>query len=221
MASVYFHDRREAGDHVYQAMIAQAGTAPVAVVALGTEATVTAAQVATLFRAPLHLFMSEEVSVPGNLVVGTVDSAGSYTPSYGMSSSDTEYWYSEFRGHIDQTRQQNFSSMNRKLGGRVLIRNDLLKDRVIIVVADALTDPSALSSLMTYLKPVTYKKLLVGVPIVTMPVYDYIKQIADFSYTPGIVDFFYGVDHYFEDNTTWKEDQAISLIQKSLATWPA
>lgn len=221
MASVYYHDRLQAGKQIYQAMEAQVDGAPAAVITLDSESAITAAQVANLFRAPLHMFISEEVSIPGNLVIGTVNSTGSFTGSYGMSESESQYWYGEFRSHIDQARQQTFSGINRKLGGRAVIRKELLKNRVLIVVADALTDPSALTSLMTYLKPIAYTKLLIGIPIVTPQVYDVVKQLSTFNYCPGIVDYFYGVDHYFEDNTIWQEDKAINLIQQSLAAWPA
>lgn len=221
MASVYFHDRVEAGKQIYQALHEHVSSVPSAVITLNSESATTAAQVASLLGAPLHLFMAEDISVPGNLVIGSVNNDGTFTSSYGMSEADSQYWYGEFRSYIDQTKQQTYSQMNREIGNRTIIRKDLLKDRSILVVADTLVNPSELTSLMAYLKPIKYNKLLIGVPIVTASVLDMIKLVSDFCYCPGIVDMFYGVDHYFEDNTMLNEENAINLIQKSLAAWPA
>jgi len=100
-------------------------------------------------------------------------------------------------------------------------RKDLLNHRSIIAVTDCLTSPAPLDSFIDYLKPVAVNKLYICAPIIKADLVSHIRQVSDFAFFAGTVDFFYGKDHYFEDNAVYDRSAGINLVSSYLQLWPA
>ncbi len=47
-----------------------------------------------------------------------------------------------------------------------------------------------------------------------------IKHMSDKSHILGLIDFFFGVDHYYEDNTVLARENVIKVISDTLKLWP-
>jgi hypothetical protein len=81
-------------------------------------------------------------------------------------------------------------------------------------------DKSAqLDSFISYLKTISYKKLTFCSPILMTNLISHIEQKCDEFQYLGNIDFFYGADHYFEDNTVVDREQAIDSISQALKLW--
>lgn len=219
MASVYFKNRQQAAEQAIPAFAHLRGK-PVAVVSLSTDSLTIGAMLANSLLCPLQLYLSADIEVPGGLLVGSVDDSGGFSYDSGLSHSEADYYYQQFRGYIDDAKRQAFSSISRELGTKTVIRKDLLRGCHIVVVDDCMADAAALNSFVNYLRPIAYQQLHVCSPIVATSIVSRIQQISGSYYFAGNVDFFYGKDHYFEDNTVWQRAQAIEIVSNTLKLWP-
>lgn len=219
MGAVYYRSRAEAGQKAATALLAKNGN-PASVVSLSTDAVVTAAQIAVMLKCPLHLFMSTEISVPGGIGVGSVDLYGDFRYNSEGGASFGEYYYQEFRSYIDQGKRQAFSDLNRELGAHEVLRKDLLNKRNVFLVVDCLESMALVQSFMESVKSISINKLIVCAPIALSEVLTPMQQQADDYFVEGVVEFFYGADHYFEDNTVISREESIQKISEALAAWP-
>lgn len=219
-SAVYFKSRREAGLLAAQAFSKYNGS-ETTVISLDTDSIIIAAAISQQVKCPLHLYLSEEISAPGGLSVGSVNQSGDFSYASNMSESETGYIYQEFHGYLDEAKRQTFSAMNRELRGKEVMRPELIRKRHLIVVADCMTSTVNLHSLIDYLKKISYKSFNVCVPIVSSDIVSDLKQLADEVYFTGTVDFFYGKDHYFEDNSVYERAWAIDTVSRCLSLWPA
>lgn len=220
MSAVYYKDRREAGEKAIQAFAHLQGI-PLTVVSLNTDSLVIGAMLSSAFACPLQLYVTTNIDVPGNLNVGSVNQGGGFSYSSELSSGESDYYYQEFRGYIEDTKRSAFSNLNRELKGQTVIRKDLLHNRGIIVVDDCLTSSVTLDSFMEYLKAVSYQNLYICAPIISAKLISHIEELSEFNYFAGTVDFFYGKDHYFEDNSVYDRVTGIKLVSDFLKLWPA
>ncbi|HVI69376.1 MAG TPA: phosphoribosyltransferase family protein [Magnetospirillaceae bacterium] len=219
MSVVYYKSRREAGEKAIQAF-AQLHGQPVTVVSLNTDSLVIGAMLSSALGCPLQLYVTTDIDIPGNLNIGSVNQSGGYSDSSELSSGESDYYYQEFRGYIEDTKRSAFSSLNRELKGQTVIRKDLLKDRHIIIVDDCMTDQVTLDSFIEYLKSISYHNLYVCTPIISSKLISHVRQLSEFSYFEGTVEFFYGKDHYFEDNSVYDRNTGIKLVSDFLKLWP-
>ncbi len=220
MSAVYYKSRIEAGQKAIEAFMRFKGE-PLTVVSLNTDSLTIGAQLSQALSCPLQLFMAQNVDIPGDLNLGAVNTEGGFSYNSDLTSGETDYFYQEFHGYIEDAKRQAFSTINRELGSQVVIRKDLLRHRSIIIVTDCLTDVAPLDSLMSYLKSIAYNKIYICAPIVQADLIPHLRQISDYVYFNGDVDFFYGKDHYFEDNSVYNSQEGISIVSNYLKLWPA
>ena len=218
MASVYFKNRVEAGKQLLAQ--SQLSRQDGAVISISTDAALVASQIAQALTCPLQLYLEEVISIPGGLDVGSVSQDGKFQYASNISTGHQEYFYSEFRGYIEESKRQSFSSLNRELKGRQTLRNDLLNNKHITIVTDCLENLVPINSLIQTLKSVRYKSINVCAAIAMSNDLSNIKQLCDNSIVIGSVDFFYGADHYFEDNTVIPREKVIEAVSETLRLWP-
>lgn len=221
MAVVYFKNRVEAGQQIAQELAASKHKDAAAVVSLSTDAALVAFQITQYLQCSLHLYLSQDVVVPGGLHVGSVNQEGAFNYGSDLGNGYIDYYYQEFHGYIDDETRINFSKLNRELGNREVLRKDLLRGRDIYLVVDCLETTTTLDSFLSFVKTFKVGKIIICAPLVMAQDMSHIQKISDKYFVSGTVSFFYGVDHYFEDNTVIPRDQAIDVIAKTLSLWPA
>lgn len=220
MSAVYYKSRQEAGEKAVAAFAHLRGQ-PVTVVSLTTDSLVIGAILSKALDCPLQLYVTSNIDVPGNLNVGSVNESGGFSYSSELSRGETDYYYQEFRSYIDDNKRSAFSQLNRELRGQTVIRKDLLQGRHILIVDDCLTERVTLDSFIEYLKSISYADLYICAPIISTKLISHIRQLSADSYFAGTVDFFYGKDHYFEDNSVYERTEGIKLVSEFLKLWPS
>jgi len=218
MASMYFKDRIEAGQKLLEQM--NVYSANNAVISISTTAALVANQIAQAMQCPLQLYLEEAITVPGGLDIGSVNQHGQFQYASDISAGHQEYFYQEFRGYIEESKRASFSNLNRELKGRETIRNDLLHNRDIYIVTDCLDSLVPVHSLVQSIKSVSYKSITLCSPIAMSKDTSEIKHMSDRSHILGLIDFFFGVDHYYEDNTVLPRENVIKVISDTLKLWP-
>jgi predicted phosphoribosyltransferase len=220
MASVYFSSRAQAGIEAVQHLVDSVKSKPSTVVSLSTDAVMVALQVANYFQCPLQLYLSDTIVLPGQVEIGGVNQEGGFSYSSDMEGGFQDYFYQEYHGYLEDAKRESFSSLNRELKSRDVIRKDLLSKRVIMVVADCLESPAPLDSFLDFAKSVSFDRIVVCAPIAMAKDLSHIEKVSDSYYIAGKLDFFFGADHYFTDNTVIPRETAIDSISKALKLWP-
>lgn len=222
MASVYYKSRIEAGKKIvdfFQLESIYGGDSTI--VSLNTDSLLVAMQLAFAIKCPVHLYLSQGIRLPGDIQIGAVNQDGQFSYGSDVSSGFSDYYYQEFHGYIDDAKRDNFSKLNRELGGREVVRVDLLRHRTVYVVIDCLEDTTQLDSFLNYVKTLSLNKIVLCAPLAMSKDMEHFKQVCNAFFVDGQLDFFFGADHYFEDNTVISRDNAIQIVSTALATWPA
>lgn len=221
MASVYYKSRRQAGKKIIDFLQQkQLLTQPSTVISLNTDSLLVALDLTWLLKCPLHLYLSEDIKVPGGVSLGSVNQEGEFSYGSDISSGYQDYFYQEYHGYIEDSKREGFSQLNRELGSNEVFRNDLIKGRVIYIVIDCLDQLNSLDSLLHSIRMLTIKKLIICAPLIMSNSMSHIQQVCDNYFVDGVIDYFFGADHYFEDNTTIKREAGIKMVSDSLKTWP-
>lgn len=221
MSSVYYKNRAEAGKKVVEFLALEKMYGdPAAIVSLNTNSLLVALQVAFVLKCPLHLYLSEGIKIPGNVQVGSVNQEGQFSYGSDLGAGYSDYYYQEFRNYIEDNKRDGFSKLNRELGGREVLRVDLLRKRTIYVVVDCLEQVTSLDSFLSYARTMSLNKVIVCAPLAMANDLSHLQQVSDKYFVEGVLDFFFGADHYFEDNTVIERNEAIEMVSNALATWP-
>ena len=216
---MYFKTRAQAGELLADQLV-QYRYEDCAVVALSVEAVAAAEPIATRLHAVLGLFLSESIDIPGeNVTVGNVNQSGEFNFDPLLSEDQQQDYYGEFHGYIDDQKREKFQKINRLIGEGGAINPNLLREHVVILVSDGMKVPEQLDSAAEFLKPIHYKRLIVAIPVASVPVVDRMHILADEIHCLSVTDNFIETDHYYEADTKLTREQAIQKINNIILNW--
>lgn len=216
---MYFKDRIEAGRKLALKLTEYKAKDPV-VLALSESSVLVAAQVAMHLHADLYLYAIRNISLPGeHEPVAAMSSTGVFRFNDTLSSGEIDEIKSEFRNHIEQERMQRHHELNMLLGKDGEIHKDMLRHRDIIIVADGLANGFALTMVYDYLKTIAIGKIIIAVPVGSIPALDKMHVMADELHVLGVTDNFISVDHYYEDNHVLELEEIMKVLRNLTLTW--
>lgn len=216
---MYFKDRATAGAEIAK-QLTQYRYENCIVIALSDGGVAVAEPIATELHCLMTLLLLEDIKIPGEPEpFGSVNQNGKFTNNSFYSAGEIEGMYSEFHGLFDQQQRENLSHMNALLGDGGILSPQMVKDRVVILVADGLLNGASLDAAMEFLKPIRTNKIVVVTPLATRIATDKIHLLADEIYTLAINDDMLEVDHYFEDNTLPTREQTVAKINQAILNW--
>jgi len=217
---MYFENREQAGQILAAELIEKYRYEDCAVVALSDGAVVVGEQIAKVLHSLLTMLLVEEIEVPGEGVsFGGVSQDGNFTYNGSFSAGEIEEYTSEYHGYLEEQKRLAFQKMNRLLGDGGLIDKEMLRDRVIILVADGLDKEATLDSAVDYLKPIRIKRLVVVTPLATVQVVDKLHIMADELHVLDVKKNFMGTDHYYNQNDIPSHEDTIAKINQIVLNW--
>ncbi|MDR0397899.1 MAG: hypothetical protein LBH36_01810 [Candidatus Nomurabacteria bacterium] len=220
MGNVYFKDRKEAGEKLAELLVDTYRYEDCAVMALSDGGVLVGEPIAESLHSILTMVLTEDITLPGdNLVVGSASQNDVFSYSNQLAQSEIDGYMAEFHNYIEQERRVAHEKINRLIGDGGAFDRDLLIDRNIIVVSDGLFSGSIIGAAMEYLKPVRIKKLIIALPIASVPVVDYVHIHADEVHILDVKEDFMGVDHYYEDNKIPDHKEIIDKLNKIIMNW--
>jgi predicted phosphoribosyltransferase len=217
---MYFENREQAGQILAAELVEKYRYEDCTVVALSDGAVVVGEQIAKELHCLLTMLLTEDIEVPGEGVsFGSVSQDGAFTYNGMFSVGEIEEYNSEFHGYLEEQKRQAFQRLNRLLGDGGLIDSTMLRDRVVIVVADGLDSGSSLDATVDFLKPIQIKRLIVATPIATVQAVDKLHVVADELHVLDVKANFMGIDHYYNQNDIPSHEDTIAKINQIVLNW--
>ncbi len=216
---MYFHSRSEAGEKLADQLMPYRYE-NCAVAALSYEGLLVAEPIAARLHSLLGLFLTENVDIPGeNLTVGTVNQDGGFLYNRNISEGEKDDYYSEFHGYIDEQKREKSDRINRLLADGGAITADMLREHVVIIVADGLKDPAGLDAAVEFMKPIKVKRLIVATPVASVMAVDRMHILADELHCLSVTDNYLDTDHYYDENIKLTHEQALEKVRGIVLRW--
>jgi putative phosphoribosyl transferase len=216
---MYFESRGQAG----QLLAAELNVyryEDCAVVALTDGGVLVGEQIAAQLHCLLTMLLIETIEVPGeDTSFGGVSESGSFTYNGMFSAGEIDEYVTEFHGYLEEQKRNAFQKINRLLGDGGLINEDMLRDRVVILVADGLDNGAALDVARDFLKPIRIQRLIVVAPVASIPAVDKLHMLADELHVLDVKENYISTDHYFNDNTVPSHEDTIAKLNQIVLNW--
>jgi predicted phosphoribosyltransferase len=217
---MYFENRVQAGQQLAVELLEKYRYENCAVVALSDGAVIVGEQIATALHSVLMMLLTEDISVPGeNVSFGAVSQDGGFTYNGMFSTGEIEEYANEFHGYLDEQKRQAFQKINRLLGDGGIMNNELLRDRVVILVSDGVDNGAAIDVAIDFMKPIQVKKLVVAAPTASVQAVDRLHVLADELHILDVKENFMGVDHYYNTNDIPSHEETIAKINQIVLNW--
>jgi len=217
---MYFKSRVEAGKLLSEQIIKKYSKEKCAVVALSDGAVMVGAQIAMQLHCVLTMLLTDAIQLPRESVaVGGISQDGTFSYNNYYSPGEIEEFVSEYRSFIEQEKMNKMQQMHRMEGKGGLIRKDLLKDHVVILVADGLTNGFSIDLATEYLKTISIKRLIVATPLASVQAVDRMHILADEIFCLSVIEEYITTDHYYEVQDVPPHDKVVKTIEEIVAHW--
>jgi len=217
---MYFENREQAGQILANEIFDRYRYEDCTVVALSDGAVLVGEQISQALHCLLTILLVEDIDVPGeDETFGGVSQNGSFTYNGMFSAGEIDEYNSEYHGYLEDQKREAFQKINRLLGEGGLISNEMLRDKVIILVADGLDVVSSLDVAVDFLKPIRVKRIVIVTPIATVQAVDKIHVLADEIHVLDVKENFMGVNHYYNNNDIPSHQDTIAKINKIVSNW--
>ena len=217
---MYFESRAQAGQILAEELIERYRYDNCVVIALSDGAVQVGEKIAESLHCILTMLLIEDIDVPGeSMNFGGVSQNGSFTYNGMFSAGEIEEYTSEFHGYLEEKKREAFQKMNRLLGDGGIIDNDMLRDHVVILVADGLDSGVSLDVAVDFLKPIRIKRLVMVTPVATITAVDKMHMLADEIHVLDVKENYMGTNHYYERNDIPSHEETIAKINQIVLNW--
>lgn len=217
--SMYFKSRAQAGEELAK-QLEKYRYENAIVIALSDGGVLVGEPIAAQLHCMLTLLLLEDLKIPGEPEpFGSVNQYGVMSENSFYSAGEIEGMYSEFHSLLEQQQRENISHMNALLGDGGILSPQMVKDRVVILVADGLLNGASLDAAMEFLKPMRTLKIVIVTPLATRMAADKMHLLGDEIYTIAINDDLLEIKHYYEDNNIPSHEKTVAKINSTILNW--
>ncbi len=215
----YFKSRAQAGRELAKQLMSYANQ-NCAVIALNEGGVIVGAQIAMAIHANLMLLATTSIDLPREpKAIGGLTPTGAMVFNPEMPAGEREEMMVEYHNYIDQKRIEKFHELNTLIGKTGAVDRNLLKRRVVVVVADGLPDGFLLDMAADFLKPVLIKRLVLAVPVAGVQAVDRMHLLGDELHVLSVPENYINTDHYFDSNVIPDQDGLFKVMQNISLEW--
>lgn len=217
---MYFESREEAGQKLAAQMFERYRYENCAVVALSDGGVIVGEQIAAALHSILTMLLVESIDVPGeSMSFGAVSQDGSFSFNSSFSEGEMDEYTSEYHGYLEEQKRESFQKINRLLGDGGLIDHDMLRDHVVILVADGFNSGAALDAAIDFLKPIRISRLVIAAPVASIQAVDKLHMLADELHILDVKDNYLDTNHYYNQNMIPSHEETVAKINKIVLNW--
>lgn len=212
----YFSSRAAAGQQLADQLLEYQSRDNI-VVALNDAGVIVGEPIAAQLNCQLSLLLIENIEIPGEPEpFGTVNQEGRLTYNSRYTSGEIEGWYSEFRGSFEEQQRVKFQKINHLLCKGGILNIGMMKNKVVILVADGLLTGASLDAAMDFLKPVRVQRIIIAVPLATVSAVDKMHILADELHVLGVSDNLLEIKHYYDEKELPSHEATIAKINQAI-----
>jgi putative phosphoribosyl transferase len=205
-----FLDRREAGQLLAQELSAYRDRSDVLVLALPRGGVPVAAQVASVLKAPMDVFVVRKLGLPGQpeLAMGAIASGGvrilngAVVDAMGIPEEVINAVTAEEQRELER-REQAY-------------RDDRpppeVEGKTVIVVDDGIATGSTMMAAVAALRQLNAARVVVAVPTIALATYYQVRRLADDVAAVMMPEHFYGVGQWYEDFSQTTDAEVRQLL---------
>jgi putative phosphoribosyl transferase len=217
---MYFESRAHAGQILSEQLIERYRYENCVVVALSDGAVQVGEQIAGALHCLLTMLLVEDIQIPGeSLSFGGVSQSGGFTYNGSFSNGEIEEYTSEYHGYLEEQKREAFQKINRLLGEGGVIDHAMLRDHVVILVADGLDAGASLDVAIDFLKPIRIQRLVVVTPVASVSAVDKLHMLADELHILDVKENYMGTNHYYEINDVPSHEDTVAKINEIVLKW--
>lgn len=217
---MYFESRAQAGQKLAEELVGTYRYENCVVVALSDGAVQVGEQIAEALHCLLTMLLVEDIAIPGeSLSFGGVSQTGAFTYNGEFSDGEIEEYTNEFHGYLEEQKRVAFQKINRLIGDGGVIDHDMLRDHVVILVADGLDSGATLDVAIDFLKPIRIQRLVVATPVASIGAVDKLHMLADELHILDVKQNYMGTNHYYDTNDIPTHEETIAKINEVVLNW--
>lgn len=180
--------------------------------------------VGTAIAARLHcvinMLLCSAIQLPRETeVLASIDNFGGLTFNNKYSPGELEEIQAEFFSYIEQQKLQKLFEMNELLGAGGVLSTDQLRNRVVVVVSDGLTNGFSMLAAADFLKPIKIKRLVMVTPFASVSAVDQMHVLADEIICLNVIEDVISIDHYYDDNTLPPHEAIVRILEDIVLLW--
>lgn len=217
---MYFKSRVEAGQKLANLISQKYQGQQCAVVGLSDGGVMVGAQIALRLGCVLTMLLSDTIELPReNTAIAGISQDGTVSYNAAYSPGQIEDFVSEYHNFIEQEKLEKIHEMHQLVGRGGLIRRDLLRDHIVILVSDGLTNGFSLDIATQFLKPIQTKKLIVATPLASVQAVDRMHILADDIFCLSVIEDYINTDHYYDTQDVPPHELVIKTIEQVVSHW--
>jgi predicted phosphoribosyltransferase len=217
---MYFESRVAAGKMLAEQLSKKYKGQDCAVVALSDGGVMVGAQIAMELDCVMTMLLAETISLPReDMALAGISQDGSFSYNNYYSPGEIEEFVSEYYRYIEQEKMHKMQEMHRLLGKGGLIRKDLLRDHIVILVTDGLSNGFSLDVAVSFLKPIHIKRLIVATPLASVEAVDRMHILADEIACLSVVADYITTDHYYDNPEIPDHEKIIKTVEEIVQHW--
>ena len=213
-----FRDRREAGRELARQLHKYAGRQDLLVLGVPRGGVPVAFEVASALKAPLDIFVSRKLGVPGQeeLAFGAVASGGTrfldeeIVNAVGLSEAEIERIAARETQELER-REQVFRARRPPLD---------LAGKTVVLVDDGIATGASVRVAIAALRQRRAAKIVVAAPVVPLSTYEHLQREADDVISVHTPKSFYAIGEFYDDFSQVTDEEVIGLLRQADSTDP-
>jgi putative phosphoribosyl transferase len=216
-----FENRVDAGRSLASRLRAYANRKDVIVLGIPRGGVPVAFEIAAALPAPLDVFVSRKLGVPGQeeLAFGAIASGGvrildrEITEAVGISDAEVERITASVRKEVDR-REKLYR------GGRQAL---VVQGKTVILVDDGIATGSSMRAAIEALRQTKPERVVVAVPVAPLHTCNRLRSEVDELICPYKSESFYAIGQFYDDFSQVSDEEVIEMLQRAarLAESPA
>ncbi|MEK7599468.1 MAG: phosphoribosyltransferase family protein [Patescibacteria group bacterium] len=217
---MYFASRVQAGRMLAAQISQKYKDDKCAVLALGDGGAMVGVQIAKQLHCVLTLLASSEIMLPREPEpIAGITSGGTVSYNHAYSAGELDEMVGENYGFIEQEKLSHMHDLNQLLGKGGTINKGLLKDHIVIIVADGLKTGFPVDLAVEFLKPVATDKIVVAAPFASVSAVDRMHVLADDIFCLNVIHDYFDTDHYYDKQDVPDHATVLDSIENIIANW--
>jgi putative phosphoribosyl transferase len=210
---MYYRSRAEAGEKLAQ-LLARYQAEKCSILALNDGGVIIGSRIAAILKCPIMLLAVEDIMIPGEFdPLASINQEGGFTYNSKYAEPEIDELEGEYHQYIEEEKIEKVHNLNMDNDLHGLVRRDLLRDRIVILVSDGINGTYELDAAAFFLKPVRTKKLIIATPLADIYAVDRMHLLGDDVYVLDTVANFMEINHYYDNNNMPEHSMILKTVR--------